>query len=167
MKVILLAAISIDGKIAQSEEQISVDWTSKEDTKFFIKKTKESGVVIMGRKTFDTIGKPLKDRKIVVMTRDVNDKTDLDGVSFTDKSASEIIQDLRGDGCESVVVAGGASIYELFLKEGLITDLYLTIEPVVFGGGVDFVKNISRLDLKLVDVSRLGEKAVLVHYHIV
>ncbi len=41
MKIILIAAISGNGMIAEREGQSSLDWTSKEDTKFFVEKTKE------------------------------------------------------------------------------------------------------------------------------
>ena len=35
MQVVLIAAISADGKIAEEKDQSSLDWTSKEDTLFF------------------------------------------------------------------------------------------------------------------------------------
>lgn len=177
MKVILLAAISANGKIAQHEGQTSLDWTSKEDLRFFVEKTKEVGVLIMGRKTFDTIGKPLKGRRVIVMTREgsrglqpakddrQDPKTTLEGViEFINEQPKDLITRLEKEGNESVVVAGGSSIYSQFLREGLVTDLYLTIEPVLFGDGVPLASGFDRINLSLVDVQRLGESAVLLHF---
>jgi len=70
MKIILIAAMTLNGMIAQTRDQNSLEWTSKEDTAFFIEKTKEAGVVVMGQKTFETIGKPLKGRRLIVLTQD-------------------------------------------------------------------------------------------------
>ena len=182
MNVILLAAISVNGKIAEREGQTSLDWTSKEDLRFFVDKTKEVGVLIMGRKTFDTIGKPLKGRRIIVMTRasvvgrDVSGPTDWsplfpptsqhnDGtVEFTGEQPRELLARLQNEGCDGVVIAGGSSVYSQFLREGLVTELYLTIEPVLFGEGVSLASGFDRINLSLVDIQRLGEGSVLLHF---
>ncbi len=177
MKIILLAAISADGKIAESANQRSLDWTSKEDLKFFVEKTKEVGTLIVGRKTYETIGKPLKGRRMIVMSRLLPLTKGEAGrgsqgglaegtVEFTQDAPKELLFRLSQEGCESVVIAGGSSIYSQFLKAGLVTDVYLTIEPVLFGEGVSFTDNIERINMKLVEVSRLGEDAVLFHYKI-
>lgn len=163
MKVELIAASSIDGYIAQSTEQSSLDWTSKEDLRFFIEKTKEAGVVVMGRKTFDTIGKPLKGRELIVMTRGTN-TSDQEGVRFTQQSPREIIESLVAQQFERVVIAGGAQIYRAFLLEGLVTDLFITIEPVLFGGGVPLFPDGIRSDWELVERRALGEHATLLHF---
>ncbi len=69
MNVFLIAATSLDGFIAPSRDQISTNWTSKEDRTFFSKKTKEAGVVVMGSSTYKTIGRPLPGRSNVVYSR--------------------------------------------------------------------------------------------------
>jgi dihydrofolate reductase len=165
MRVVLIAAISADGKIAEREGQRSLDWTSKEDLKFFVSKTKELGVVVMGRKTFDTIGKPLKDRRTIVMTRSQAAKPII-GVEYTSESPEVLVARLKNEGVESLAIAGGANIYSQFLAAGLITDMYLTIEPVLFGDGVPLASGFGRANLKLVSVSKLGEQAVLLHYQV-
>ena len=165
MKVTMIAAMSADGLIAQGKDQTSLDWTSKEDTRFFIEKTKEAGVLVMGRTTFETIGKPLKGRRTIVMTR--KDLTsDMDGVEYTKQSPEEVIEMLSHDGCDQVVIAGGAQVYSAFLRAGLVTDVYLTIEPYLFGDGVPLVDHLERVDMRLLDVVQLNDKAVLLHYQI-
>lgn len=166
MKVWLIAAMSVDGKIAEAPEQVSLDWTSKEDTRFFVSKTKEAKVVVMGRKTFDMINRAFKDREIIVMTRSVEGKPKIEGVTFTSESPREIVDRLEEEGYEAMALAGGGSVYGEFLKEGLVTDLFLTIEPVLFGGGIQLASGFDRIDMELVDMVKLGEQSVLLHYRI-
>jgi dihydrofolate reductase len=164
MKISLVAAMSADAKIAESSEQNSLDWTSKEDTKFFIRKTKEAGVVIMGRKTFDTIGKGLKGRRIIVMTRQEGLVFDGEGVEYTNLSPKELVEQLESEGAEHAVLGGGAAIYGQFLKEGLVTDVHLTIEPVMFGGGVPLAEGFDRISMKLKEIEKLNDHTVMLHY---
>ena len=62
-------ALTLDGRIAKDSDHFP-DWTEKADKKLFVQTTKRCGVMIMGSKTYDTIGKPLPGRKNIVLTRD-------------------------------------------------------------------------------------------------
>jgi len=166
MNVWLIAAMSADGKIAEDSDQTSLDWTSKEDTRFFIDKTKEAGVVIMGRKTFDTIGKPLIGRRIIVMTRQKDLVFEGEGVEYTNLQPENLLHQLSTQGVETVVIAGGSNVYSHFLQQNLVTDVYLTIEPVLFGTGIPLAAGFDRIDMRLEDVTKLNEQAVLLHYKI-
>src|SRR3990167_9074056 len=117
MNIWLIAAISANGFIAESSGQRSLDWTSREDLQFFIQKTKEAGVVIMGRKTFETFGRPLKDRRLIVMTRQEGMKSHMEGVEFTTLPPVELVNKLTAEGVKTAVLAGGASLYSQFLQE--------------------------------------------------
>lgn len=167
MKVFIIAALSANGKIAEQESQVSLDWTSKEDLKFFIEKTKEAGVLVMGRKTYETIGKPLKDRLNVIMTRSADEYEDIEGsLQWTSDTPAKILEELQSQGFESVAITGGAEVYSLFLREGLVTDLYLTIEPVLFGNGTSFISDLDRIDLELMETKPMGKQAIMLHYQV-
>lgn len=173
MNIILIAAISLNGKIAQSRDQNSLEWTSKEDTAFFIAKTKESGTVIMGQKTFETIGRPLKGRRLIVLTLDQtlkekNISQDENGTSleFVEESPKDLIQRLESEGVTSVVIGGGSFVYSSFLREGLVTDLYLTVEPILFGQGIPLAEDFADIQLELVESRMLGEQSVSLHYKV-
>lgn len=165
MIVSLIAAVSADGKIAEREDQTSLDWTSKEDTKFFVSKTKELGTVVMGRKTYDTIGRPLKDRRNIVLTRTVSPEP-VEGIEFTSESPAVLVDRLKSEGVQGVALIGGSSIYGQFLSAGLVDELFLTIEPVLFGTGVPLATGFERLNLALIHTERLGDHAVLLHYRV-
>ena len=164
MQIFLIAAISQNGMIAEKEGQTTPDWTSREDMDFFVKKTKEAGVVIMGRKTFDTIGNPLVDRLYIVMTRSAKGKDHVPAMlEFTQRPPQEIIKDLRSRGYEDVAVIGGAEIFKQFLGADLVTDLFLTTEPIVFEEGILFPE-FSKDEYQLEETIKLNKTPVLNHY---
>ena len=110
MKVILLMAVTADGMIARNSMEL-IDWTGKADKKYFIHITREAGAMIMGSKTFDTIGKVLPGRKNIVMTRDktTRDKIRTSQTSdliFTSQTPKEVLSDLKSQGFESVALIG-------------------------------------------------------------
>ena len=166
MKVILVAAISADGKIAEKVDQSSLDWTSKEDTQFFVEKTKEVGTVIMGKKTYATFGKPLKGRRLIVLTSKPGDEVAQEGLEYTSEAPRELLKRLASEGVSQVVVGGGASVYGQFIAAGLVDEVFLTLEPIFFGAGVPLAEGFSRLNMRLEEVTKLGESTVLLHYRI-
>ncbi|HBK34627.1 MAG: Bifunctional deaminase-reductase domain protein [Candidatus Uhrbacteria bacterium GW2011_GWE2_40_58] len=166
MKVILLAAISVDGKIAQSREQNSTDWTSKEDVRFFVEKSKEIGALIMGETTYQTIGRPLKDRTIYVLTKNPDSQVSKKGIVFTGGLLQDVLKQVEKDGFSSVLIAGGASVYSQFLKEGLVNELFLTVEPYLFGQGIPLLTDCPFFSLEFVSVKPLNQQTLLLHYRI-
>ena len=164
IKTFIIAALSADGFIAQNPSIPSTRWTSKEDTQKFVELTKRAGVVIMGSKTFETFGKPLKDRKNIVLSRDVTKK--YEGVETTQESPQALITRLEQEGFKEVAICGGASIYSLFLETGLVDTVYLTIENIFFGKGISLFSKNHDTKLKLVEHTRLGENALLLEYQV-
>lgn len=160
MIVTLIAAVSADGKIAQSADQLSLEWTSKEDTRFFVEKTKEIGTLVMGRKTFETIGKALPGRRTIVMS---STEGSAEGVEWTSDPVVDLVARLESEGVAGLAVCGGATVYSQFLAAGLVDELFLTVEPVLFGDGVPLASGIGRIDLKLVESRPLGP-GVLLHF---
>ncbi len=154
--------MSLDGYIALHDHQNSMEWTSDADKQFFVKKTKESGVMIMGRSTYETIGRSLPGRRIIVMTRSPDAYENIPGkVEFVSNTPEKILEQLRG--YEEVIIAGGESVYTAFLDSGLVTDLFLTIEPILFGGGVKLYEG-SMKKLVYISSEKIGSQALLVHY---
>jgi len=97
MVVRLMVAITADGKIARSSDHFP-DWTGKADKKLYVQITKKAGVMIMGSKTFDSIGRVLPGRKTVVMTRNPERRSDREDLVFTRDPAHKILTDLADQG---------------------------------------------------------------------
>jgi hypothetical protein len=78
--------------------------------------------VVMGRKTFDSIGKPLPNRVNFVLTRDQHAYKRIDdaGAQALSQSLSEYAFD------KEAWLIGGASLYDYALDHGLVTKLYIT-----------------------------------------
>lgn len=140
MQVTLIFAQTIDGYIARTEHDRSFDWTSPEDKAFYISHLRESDTVIMGSKTMDTFERFPRGKHFVVLTRKPNEyqnpKPDIIRVTPTNDSPQEICRMLAAQGAEKVLVAGGASVYRQFLAAGVVDRVFITIEPILFGGGI-------------------------------
>ncbi len=165
MKVTLVMAITLDGKIGRDADHFP-DWTGKADKKLFVDLTKKAGVLIMGSKTFDTIGKPLPGRKNVIMTRDKTRQSNEENLVFTDKSPSEILNDLEEEGFKTVILAGGAQINTLFARAGCIDELVVTVCPKIFGAGISLFAGNIDMNLELRSMESLTDQVICLRYRV-
>jgi len=162
MKVFIIAAVTADGFIGRDSGH-SADWTGKEDKKVFVRLTKEAGVMVMGSNTFKTIGRALPGRRTIVYTRDPAEITVAD-IETTNEPPDTLITRLRKEGSAGVAICGGASIYDLFIRAGLVDELYLTVSPLLFGQGMPLFMHALDVKLQLLDTQPLPGGSVLVHY---
>lgn len=167
-EVILLVATSTDGFIAplDQEKLPSTTWTSPEDKHFFTEKSKEIGTMIMGSKTFETIGRALPGRRSIIMTSqpECYTKFNSPNLFFTNQSPEEILAELNRRDVKQVALCGGASIYNLFLQKNLVDKMFMTIEPQVFGEGIKLFSGVSsKIEerFKLLSQRKLNEKGTL------
>ncbi len=113
MTISIIAAIAENGVIGNGN---ALPWDIPEDMAHF-KRVTMGKPVIMGRKTFESIGRPLPERKNIVMTRSGS----IDGCSV----AGSIEEALAlAEGADEAMVIGGASVYEQFMP--LARRIYLT-----------------------------------------
>ena len=116
-----LLAISEDGIIGDNGD---LPWRLSSDLRRFKNRTM-GGVLIMGRKTYDSIGRPLPGRSTIVLTRDANWRCE--GVT----TASSPEQALQLAGKRATFVVGGAEIYRLMVpmcEMILLTRVMATIQ---------------------------------------
>ena len=113
MEVVLIAAVADNGVIGSHGE---IPWRLKSDMQRF--KALTSGKpVVMGRKTFASIGKPLPARTNIVVTRDAGFRAPgvVVATSFADARAIAIGDALRRSAAE-IAVIGGAEIYAQWME---------------------------------------------------
>lgn len=166
MKVICVMAQTLDGKIAKSSDHFP-DWTESADKKFFRAKTKEVGVMIFGRTTFETLPGVLPGRLSIVMTRRAGEWEEREeNLVFTSLSPEKILGKLEKLGFDSAAVCGGAIINSLFAKKNLIDEFFLTVSPVVFGEGLGVFQEGVEINLELLSSEKIGEKTILTHYKV-
>lgn len=136
MRITLIAAVSLDGKMARHAAHLS-DWTSPEDKRLFREETRRAGVIILGHNTFKTLARPLPGRLHIVLTRTPGAQPNVPGVvEYTAAAPAAVVADLAGRGYPSAALVGGAQINALFLAADLVDELWLTVEPVIFGEGI-------------------------------
>ena len=104
--VTLIVAAADNGVIGRDNQ---LPWHLPDDLKRF-KQLTMGKPIVMGRKTFESIGKPLPGRLNIVVTRDANYRRD--GVSVVHDVPGALAA--AGDAAE-VMIIGGADLFRLFL----------------------------------------------------
>ena len=100
-----------------------IPWSCPQDMKWF-KETTVGHAVIMGRKTFDSLKKPLKGRiNIVITSKDI--VTNSEEMVYAVKSVEEAIYLAKSLTMNDVFIIGGASIYKYALEHDLVDKIYI------------------------------------------
>jgi dihydrofolate reductase len=167
-RYIAIAAITMDGKIARDSKHLSTTWTSKED-KAFLKRTLDGcDAIILGRNTYETAKKLLIKRKrnCIVFTRRVKGVTLIsDKLTHINPTPSTLRKLVSERGYQRVAILGGTETYTYCMKKGFLDELYITVEPVIFGNGLSLF-NDNVLDRKMVikKIETLNAKGtILIH----
>ena len=111
----IIAAIGKNNELGKNNTLI---WSMPADMKFF-RDTTRGHTVIMGRKTFESIGKPFPNRNYIVITRDKNYKKD--GIEIVNSLNEAINLTIPN---EEVFVIGGGEIYKQAIE--IADKLYIT-----------------------------------------
>jgi len=187
-----MMAMTADGKIAKTSDHFP-DWTSKEDKKMFMKVTKEVGVIIMGDKTFFTLApkpkknahsemnskkgnsgsfgvgqafpKPLPGRLNIVFTL-LRKPPQMNQVMWVGGNPKNVLTKLKKMGFKSAILGGGAFLNTQFLKKKLIDEIWLTIEPKIFGKGLGVFDGDFDVKLKLSKIEKINKDSVVVKYKV-
>jgi dihydrofolate reductase len=108
-----IAAMSENRVIGQGNK---IPWHLPEDFKWF-KKMTTGQIIVMGRKTFESIGKPLPNRETIVLSKS--------SFSYPGVRTVSDLNEIAGDGdSREIFICGGAQIYEQALQQ--CSDLFLT-----------------------------------------
>ena len=118
MKVSLIVAMSEDGTIGDKGK---IPWHIREDLQRF-KRLTMGHPIIMGRPTYESIGKPLPGRTNIVLTQNPNFTAPPEVLTFASLDAA--LDHCRAQNTESVFIIGGSKIYQLALP--LADKLFVT-----------------------------------------
>ncbi|PWK27955.1 dihydrofolate reductase [Arcicella aurantiaca] len=129
MKLSLIVAVAENHVIGNNNQLI---WHLPNDLKQFRRLT-TGHCIIMGRKTFDSIGKPLPNRTSVIISRNPDFK--IEGCITVDSLENAIIEAQKIENEEAFII-GGAEIYRLSLP--LVDKIYLTEVHHSFEGDTVF-----------------------------
>jgi dihydrofolate reductase len=144
-----IAAMALNRVIGNGNQ---IPWHLPEDFKWF-KATTTGHVIVMGRKTFESIGKPLPNRETIVLSRSAFSHPGVKTISSLAELPSLV-------GGRQVFICGGAQIYEQTLP--LCAELFLTLVKREVAGDAFFPKFEDKFDL--VEAIRDTPEFKILHY---
>lgn len=116
MQIVLVVAKSENNVIGVDGD---LPWRISADLKHF-KAVTMGHPIVMGRKTWDSIGRPLPGRRNIVITR--RDGLAIDGVDVV-KSIDAALELCREDNAEKAMIVGGGQIYADILEQADVIEL--------------------------------------------
>jgi dihydrofolate reductase len=168
MKVTMVMISSVNGKTTQGNNPNVYLWTSPEDQKFFFSLIKKNNLIVMGRETYEASKKVIKleEKKLrIVLTRNQKKylKESINGqLEFSNDSPENLIKRMSGLGYKKMLLVGGGTINGLFLKQNLVDEFYLTVEPKIFGTGKDIVAGqLLNISMTLIGIKKINTKGTL------
>ncbi len=165
-KVTMIMVMSLDGIILRKENEDVTKWTSKEDQTFFKNVLRNFDAIITGRKSF--FGKVV-DVPYFVLTKKPEAYVNEDGVSYIKGTPAEIIKKVKNNKIKNIALLGGTEVNHQFLKNDLVNEILLTVEPLFLGK----CKHITleeelNVKLELINFHKINKKGtMLFHYKIV
>ena len=166
MKTILIFVSTLDGKITKWGEPHVKSWSSHQDQDYYKKIWNESQLVVMGSNTFNAGSFPSLNPQLIVMTRYPDKYKSLKSsgqIEFTNESPLELTDRFKSKGQEQMLVVGGPHVATSFLKEQLIDELWLTLEPKIFGIGGNFAMDVKLdINLRLIHFEKVNQQGTLI-----
>ena len=161
--MILYIAASLDGYIVR--ETGGVDWLPINADSGYDEFYKSIDTVIMGKKTYQilTFGEyPYKDKTSFVFSRD-NSLTKDENVEFA-SGVEDFVRKLSPSSKENIWLVGGSELLSAFLRHKLVSELILSIIPIILGNGISLFQNINQeIKLELMKTTKYSELVEL-HY---
>ncbi|MDE1823542.1 MAG: dihydrofolate reductase family protein [Candidatus Micrarchaeota archaeon] len=166
MKVIIYMSMTANGYIARRDGNTKfILGASDRDFRKVMSKAR-ANLVGAGtyRKTLANGNFPYKGLNVVMTRKPI--KSRWKNVIFTDKGPEKALKFFEEAGCRTVMVGGGR-MNSLFMRKGLVDELYINIEPSIFTDGIRiFDGQDFEAKLKLVGARRLSKNEMQLHYKV-
>lgn len=169
-KVILYIACSVDGYIADNNNDISfLDIVSEEGEDYgYTDFIDTVDTVIMGKNTYDKVLSfdipfPHSDKQCFVVTNKNVDETSY--IKSFSGDLIPLINLLKSKDGKYIFIDGGANIINQLLNSNLIDEFIISIIPIILGKGISlFGSNIKPIKLELIETKSFTSSLVQVHY---
>lgn len=136
-KVVLSAAVSLDGYIARSNG--SVDWLPVEPERDFMAFANTVDVAIMGRKTHDialTMGGIPQDSLTYYVFSRSKPPGKIGRADYVNTPPKAFVANLREQSGKNIWLMGGGELAREFLKDDVVDLIELTVVPILLGEGI-------------------------------
>jgi dihydrofolate reductase len=147
-KLSLFIATSLDGYIAQTNEDLSfLKMVEKEGEDYgYADFTETIDTLIIGRKTYDYVVKAIGsshydngERTVYVITR--SPRPSVGKTVFYTGDPGELVRRLKAEEGKNIYCDGGAEVIDALLKQDLVDEMIISIVPVLLGDGTRLFKD--------------------------
>lgn len=159
-------AITGNGYIAKENDNTS--WISKKEWDSYSAVVRKAGNLIIGRRTYNILTKQpefieFKNIKIIIVSSNNFKTLSADHIIVkTPKEALNLFKNYK-----EIIVAGGGILNASFISENLVDEIYLDIEPIVFGKGINlFADSDFEFNLELLEIKKLSKNTIQLHYKV-
>ncbi|MCL4354693.1 dihydrofolate reductase family protein [Patescibacteria group bacterium] len=171
MKIISMYVSSIDGKITKWNRRPS-EWASIEDQTQFYKALEENNLIVVGSTGYDEGIRSAKGKLLMVMTRNpqkYNKLTVPGQLEFTQESPENLVSRLEKVGYQQMLLACGPQLTTKFFDRKLIDELWVNVEPKIFGQGHYMIIEEPRdISLKLLTMQKINNQGtILLKYKVI
>jgi dihydrofolate reductase len=168
-KTVLYMAMSLDGRIAGKNDDLS--WLDRyKDVDYgFDEFFAGVGAIIQGKRAYELeVAAGYENAHpvptFVLSHREPERKPKRSDVVFTDADIAAVLERAKSITDKDVWIEGGANVAQQFLKRGLLDRIVLGVIPIILGEGILLFDSLdSRIELALKDVERF-EDAVMLTY---
>ena len=167
MKVILYMAITPNGMVAKSDDDTS--WVSNTEWNSYSETVRTARNMVVGHRTYDIITKQpefleFENVNVIIVSKEpFQTLSPNHTVVGSPQEALERLKDF-----ENVIVAGGGKLNGSFITEGLVDEIFLDVEPSLFGNGIKLFGDADfEVKLKLLGTRQLSPNEVQLHYKVV
>lgn len=173
MKITSAMVMSADGRTTRGNEPPS-GWASKEDQRLFHELRDKASLIVMGVGTYESVKttihlNPNKRRIVLTNTPDKYKADTVPGsLEFSTETPSELVKRLTREGHDDMLLVGGSITSAGFYNANLVDELYLTVEPLLFGSGRPLVGQLTKtVGLRLLSVRQLNQQGtLLLHFRV-
>lgn len=170
MKVSLYITLTANGCFSRENHDIS--YISNEVIHNLNDLIKKTGNVIVGRKAYDILSKKTdlfkkEDPRIFVISKNTSLISDNIRLHYVNFSPKRIIEFIEEDDYDKTLILGGSKTASLFLKENLVDEIYVNIEPLLLGNGVKFFCEYPlEKRLELISTNKISNNVIQLHYKV-
>jgi dihydrofolate reductase len=162
MYITTVDVMSANGRIAKDDDDKHA-WTSEDDWDHFKTLAGQHNLLVMDLETYQMVQpEPEADRLRMIVTTQPKLQVDIPGqLEFVNYTPKTLVQKLTARGYKKMLLVGRQT-NAAFLQAGLVNEVIITIEPIMFGGGKVLLEAPGlTVDLHLVSIEQLNTKGTL------
>jgi dihydrofolate reductase len=173
MRVTLIAVQSLDGFITKHATPGS-DFASPADQAHLRSALAGFDCSVMGAETYRTARKQIREHLTAPRLRTVLSRSPQNfaadaipgRLEFSSDSPEKLLEDLGTRGLRQCALLGGSQIHSLFLNAQRVDELWLTIEPLLFGQGTPLLAGATATRLRFLSEEKLAADTQLLKYEV-